>query len=457
MSFLRLTAVALAALLLPSAKLDAAQRVRVATYNIQFLKSTISDERAQRIRQVIAALDADVIGLQEIDDRAALERVFSPKEWQLVIDDDSGESQDVAVAVRRPFRVVGLNKDPDDLDADADDFLFPSPADDQAFPDRRDVLKVQVEVPNDGGTFWVLVHHAKARGANQQPARATTEPRRVLAAQKLLLALEQQFDGKEYFLVGDFNDNPDDRSLNVLESGSPTAVAGVEEIDGPFLLNVCEALVKKGHVSHGRSQDDIGPGGLIDTVDPLSRKRNMDLLGTEAHTGDILFDQILIPGYMKDRYKPDSAKVFNKGVAIQGPTSARASDHLPVYADFEFGGETESQPGKPAPKAAGLRIAALLPNPEGEDAGREWVGLANGSGEEASLEGWRLRDRAGNEFALKGAVPAGGELKVELPAGRLPLNNSGDDVALVDAQGSVRHRVSYNAEQARAGRVLKFE
>jgi hypothetical protein len=51
------------------------------------------------------ALDAHVIDLQEIADRAALERVFPPAEWHMVIDDDSTNAQDLAVAVRKPLRI----------------------------------------------------------------------------------------------------------------------------------------------------------------------------------------------------------------------------------------------------------------------------------------------------------------------------------------------------------------
>src|SRR5262245_23269350 len=55
-------------------------QVRVATYNIQFLSTEVVNQgdHLSRLREVIAALDADVIGLQEIADRAALRHVFPP-------------------------------------------------------------------------------------------------------------------------------------------------------------------------------------------------------------------------------------------------------------------------------------------------------------------------------------------------------------------------------------------
>ena len=68
---------------------------------------------------------------------------------------------------------------------------------------------------------------------------------------------ECDFDDRDFILVGDFNDNPDDRSLNILETGDPNAPGGPEGIDGPFLSNLTEPLMAAGHVSHGKGPVDI--------------------------------------------------------------------------------------------------------------------------------------------------------------------------------------------------------
>jgi hypothetical protein len=147
-------------------------QVRVATYNIQFLSTEVVNQgdRLRKLQEVIAPLDAHVIGLQEIADRAALERVFPPTEWHLVIDDDSTDVQDLAVAVRKPLRVVGL---PPDLDADDEHFLFAHESE-TFFPNRRDLLAVTVQLPDESSTFVVMVHHGKSR----LRGRAATDPRR---------------------------------------------------------------------------------------------------------------------------------------------------------------------------------------------------------------------------------------------------------------------------------------
>jgi Lamin Tail Domain len=206
-----------------------------------------------------------------------------------------------------------------------------------------------------------------------------------------------------------------------------------------------------GHVSWGKGPVDIS-GEQINTLDPGSRQRNNDARGTDQHTGMILFDQILIPVRMRDRYVDGSTKVFNHASALRGSEPTRASDHLPVFADFVFGG---AEP--PPPPVAAVRIRALLPNPEGPDEGREQVTLGNGTASAVDLAGWLLRDRAGNRFALEGMIPAREQLTITMRAFSMPLNNSGDDVSLVDPQGQVRHHVSYTAPQAQPGQVVTFE
>jgi endonuclease/exonuclease/phosphatase family metal-dependent hydrolase len=421
------------------------EQIRVASYNIKFLKTSVSteDDRLTKLREVIAHLDAKVIGLQEIDNRAALELLFRPQDWHIIIDDNSNDDQDVALVVKKPLRILAVNPD---LDADDPNFLFPNTIDDSSFPNRRDVLAVEVQLPDQSESFFVMVVHAKSRFGG----RLNTEQRRVGAARLLAGVLRQRFSDKDFILLGDFNDNPDDQSLNILETGDANAPAGPEELDGPFLINLMEPLLAAGHVSHGRSSDDI-VGSKINTLDLGSRQRNNANRGNNNNTGDILFDQILIPLWMQTRYIQGSAKVFDHEIAVRGNNSNIASDHLPVSAEFVFGVD-EPDGGN----SGGLRIVAVLPNPLGDDAGREEVTLANTSSAAISLQGWKLRDRSGNDFTLSGSVPAGGQLRVVLSTNSMPLNNSGDDVLLLDAQGTLKHQVTYSAVAAQAGARITF-
>jgi endonuclease/exonuclease/phosphatase family metal-dependent hydrolase len=192
-----------------------------------------------RIREsVIDTLGADVIALEEIDDRDALEQIFGNR-WRLIIDDDSGNTQDVALAVRSDLELPDFGND---LDADDDDFLFSGSTNNEFFPNRRDVLAVNVRVPDENVTFTVLVIHAKSRFGG----RTTTEPRRIGAAVALIQRIGADYDGQPVVVLGDFNDTPDDRSLNVLETGNAEAGPGPDRQSGPFLINVTEPLYNDG-------------------------------------------------------------------------------------------------------------------------------------------------------------------------------------------------------------------
>lgn len=430
---------------------------RVATYNIKFFESDVATEgnRLDNLREVVSLLNADVIGLQEIRDREALELLFPPDEgWQIVIDDDSGDPQDVALVVKAPYRVKGMDSD---LDADDAHFLFPDSEDNSHFPIRRDVLTVEVELPEGNGSFYVMVVHAKSRSGG----RAATDPRRAGAARDMVEVLRRDFSDAPFVLLGDFNDNPDDESLNILETGNPNALPGPEEIEGPFLLNVTEPLVAEDRVSWGIDTDEI-VGNQVNTVVPGSRKLNNDTRGTRGRIAPILFDQILIPTWMATSYIPASAKIFDHPSSVR---QTQASDHLPVFADFVFedlfvdaddNGGDDVDDDIVDTSTSTVRISALLPNPHGIDSGNEEITIANDSDEELHLTGWSVRDEAGNVFPLAGVLPPHTRLTVIMLSNSMPLNNTGDIIILSDPEGQERHQVTYTGADAQEGAVIVF-
>jgi hypothetical protein len=160
---------------------------------------------------------------------------------------------------------------------------------------------------------------------------------------------------------------------------------------------------------------------------------------------------------MRSACVPGSFRVFDDAVAIEGTFSGRdatrASDHLPVSLDFAF---RQSAPGLISSPTDMVRIAALLPDPFGPDPGKETVTLQNLRATTISLERWTLRDRAGNTFTLTGSIEPRGTLTIILPPGKLPLNNSGDDVKLLDGDGITVHQVTYTQTMVVEGAELHF-
>ncbi len=456
--------------------------VTVATYNIEWFTvsgdgCTGRDEanqhgtRLQRLRNVIAAMDADIIGLQEICDRTALEALFDPTQWTLVIDDQSGEWQDLALAVRKPFTVAGAASTR--VDAGDSDFLFPGSANDSPFPDRRDVLAIEVEVPDSAVNLWVLNVHLKSRAGG----RLDTAPRRMAAAQRLVERLSRDFDSRAFVLLGDFNDTPDDASLNVLESGDPAHPFERENEPGAFLVNLTEPLWTAAVVSYGLTPQAIR-NGRVDLLDYDTHQQNAPGTRYDRDNAEILVDQILVPASVHAWYVPNSIAVLDHPDTVArdgGDARTQASDHSPVLAAFVWPARATvangfaTAPEVPAATRPGtglgimrptveVRIAGLLPKSRsGANDPGEGVRLLNPGTSAVALDGWTLRDAAGNTYPLDGWTMAAGAIaEVTLDAGVMPLNNDGDAVTLLAPGGIEIDTALYRAAQVQTGVWIEF-
>jgi PKD repeat protein/exonuclease III len=356
----------LACLVAPLAQADPA--IRVATYNIGWLSSQditcrgsveVVDVRKQpgrldQLKAVIQNLDADIVGLQEIHDRAALELLFPVQDWTIAFDDETQECQSLALAVRKPLAITGAADGK--LNAGPEHFLGET-VDDRFLPGGRDVLSVEVTGAGLERPLQVLVHHAKSR----RGGRSKTAEQRIGAARAIVDAIRTELPKRDVVLVGDFNDNPDDASLNILESGDASAEAKMEEEEGALFVNLAEPLAVAGHVTQGIDDPALKDGRIV-TLDPASRKRNFDHRNDDTHTGVCLFDQILISPALKQSVL--AAAVFDHPAAVLNPAGPAASDHLPVYADLAATAGRDLSPVAPANEADMLALqpkAAVIP------------------------------------------------------------------------------------------------
>jgi len=313
------------------------QKLKFVTYNMYFLDDGISDQRRSNLVAVIEKLDADVIGFQEVKDPAALENIL-PQDYSIAMIDDTTEVQEVALAVRSPLEIQSYK------------YVFPDTSLDDAFPRSRDLL--QVEVKGYGKEFIFLVNHFKSRWGG----RVKTDERRIEATSMIVDYIRQNLMDKNVILLADFNDDPDDRSLNVLEYGDAQAVGGIDVIDDTFLFNTTEQLVAKDYCSFGLNY--IYADVQSDTFDariPGSREENNKWRGKDydfykdVKVKEVLFDQILISLNLKPFFV--NSGVFNGSEAVRGiPSKTRfvadgviytrrgslASDHLPAWAVLKF-------------------------------------------------------------------------------------------------------------------------
>jgi endonuclease/exonuclease/phosphatase family metal-dependent hydrolase len=275
---------------------------------------------------VLQHLDADLFAFQEVADVAALRKVL-PQAYEIVMTAEGGKGQNLAVAIRAPVQLVSEPVP-----------LFEGPLYDEAFPDQRDPMRLYLHIPSIG-TVAVYVVHFKSRSGG----RATTEPRRI-AASSLLAAWIRSRGDKNVIVLGDFNDTPDDASLNILETGNLLAVGRIENEPDPFLVNLCEPLAAEDYVSIEVQQ--LYRGKPLEPIARGAREDNDRLRGKDyEYPKDVLvqqalFDQILVSPNLSRRVEGRRAKVYAGEDALRGMASGRrgegslASDHLPVYADI---------------------------------------------------------------------------------------------------------------------------
>lgn len=306
---------------------------RIATYNVAFLSARDSEERFANLRSVIRNLNPDVLAFQEIEGRAALAKLLGPG-WQIGIEDHPSESQELAIAVRSPLKLVSFET------------VFPDKSLDYAFPDRRDVLRAKVLIDGEPMVFYVV--HAKSRSGG----RIETDFRRVQASIRMVLELRRRAD-RNVLVLGDFNDSPDDQSVNILETGSPFAIGEAENDHDDFLFNTTEAAWEDDVCSFGLYQ--LYRGRKINPSVAGARKENNRLRGkvyrfpADVAVTQILFDQIFVSPHLASRVT-NPARVYAEADALRGTKSqvvrtesgtatarhrgSLASDHVPVYIDL---------------------------------------------------------------------------------------------------------------------------
>ncbi|MBS1721727.1 MAG: endonuclease/exonuclease/phosphatase family protein [Armatimonadetes bacterium] len=306
--------------------------VRVMTYNLQWFSEDANPKRIDNVRSVLAHIQPDVVALQEIESERALRQVFG-NEFELGIIDVPDEHQELALAVRKPFSLVST------------ELVFSTPSLDEAFPGSRDVLKCLVQTPT-GVPMTVYVVHMKSR----RGGRLTTDSARESACGLLAAYLATRAKDENAIVLGDFNDAPDDRSLNVLESGDLAARAGDSVRTPSLLVNLADDAAKKDMVSeglyklfNGRPIDPVVRGAKADN----DRLRGQDYdFPADVRVEQILFDQILVAPRMA---KGARLQVYSGEDALRGSPGRTtvngnevsyddkgdlASDHLPVWADL---------------------------------------------------------------------------------------------------------------------------
>lgn len=185
---------------------------------------------------VIQAIDADILGLQEVESLETLKR-FNGQfldgmgyRYAMCIDGNDARGIDVALLSRYPLACLRTHQF-DHRDGHPEERIF-----------SRDCLEADIRLP-DGREVSVLVNHFKSIAAD----RPATMEKRQRQARRVAQILEERFgpDPGEalWFVLGDLNDYPPSSGLAPL-------------LGRPWLENVVARLPEPERWTHHYARDD---------------------------------------------------------------------------------------------------------------------------------------------------------------------------------------------------------
>jgi endonuclease/exonuclease/phosphatase family metal-dependent hydrolase len=188
-------------------------------------------EEMEKLAASIESLNADVLAMEEVENRDYLERfvdVFLPDmgyDNVVLFEGNDGRGIDVALLSRVPVGPVRSHRH----------IRFPGPHGAGTMRFNRDVLAVTLE-PQGGPPLEVWVVHLKSKRGSGDSGVDETEPIRLAEAteiRKLLDAELAKNPQARIILTGDFNDVFESKSVQTIVGSGPTAMRSAMTDLGP--------------------------------------------------------------------------------------------------------------------------------------------------------------------------------------------------------------------------------
>lgn len=295
-------------------------------------------------------------------------------------------------------------------------------------------------------SFDLLVLHLKSGGGFPQADE-------VNALEQFVRQRQTASPPRHLIICGDWNIRPDQ------SSGRQRLSKMAVPAPGGSLMRILTVEALRPTLAEWDQLSPIASPSPIAGLVPFSHFNTAPILDTfldhiaVSRTLDEIFDhpiQVKLAGGTSD---------LRPGFRIATPLISEESyvkltDHLPLVLILRT---AASGPDVPSP-GAGLRIAAALPNPVGDDVQDEEVHLHNTGTQAAPLAGWKIGDSTGTSFwvlqAADGTVGPGATVIVKRKARSMSLTNTGDTIVLVNPAGATVDQKSYG--NAPSGKLFTF-
>jgi endonuclease/exonuclease/phosphatase family metal-dependent hydrolase len=177
---------------------------------VELKAEAVREIATENTARVIGAVDPDVLGVVEAEDRTTL-RLFNDQvlpavnantyDHVMLIDGNDDRGIDVGILTKKNFPIVSIRSHVDDTDSVGKIF-------------SRDCPEYEIGIPT-GGTLWVLVNHFKSKGFGGQ---ASNDAKRKRQARRVREIYEAHLSTgrKLVAVIGDLNDTPDRDPLSPL-------------------------------------------------------------------------------------------------------------------------------------------------------------------------------------------------------------------------------------------------
>jgi len=376
-----------------------AVEIRVATFNVGatfgetfFIYGLGAPDTADHItvREILGRIDADVVALQEIH---SADLQGSPNDVQVLAASLGYPHLYVAPttdAFDNIFRVAFLSR-----------FPFLSTLAINSPPGAKELSRrhpaVKVDVPGTDNDPVIVSAHLKAGTSAADRFRRAVEMRRLTG----YLTSSGLTDDDNFIVLGDFNPSSSNTTFTELPSGLPESYVLGNDITFPVSYSVdpLAYFTSPSAVKAVAFQLD-GSTSTFNTLSPGGPELDL-ILVSPAFTARPIATEI----YNSALDLTNNDGLPKSGSPLAEDTSAIASDHYPVFADFNLDSPQSyvfSAPGETIREDFSGFIGVRDPAPWSTNGASVWRGIDDGS---SALSGWRFYGSRENPAA--GFLPDG--------------------------------------------------